>query len=181
MVIIIRIEKNGKKINLLNQYLFPKVFGEKGCEKETLHLINTFTGKNFTSLSYEPNEMEGLHHGNKKSNVDVLVLVNDGSLVNIEAQIQPQKSFHKRSHLYNAKIYSVLIKEGDNYEKLPKTYMINILDFNLLQTENYHSILVLCDKKNKKYMIEDIMEIHYIELPKFRRELKRGNLDLNDL
>ncbi|MCL2157051.1 MAG: Rpn family recombination-promoting nuclease/putative transposase, partial [Methanobrevibacter sp.] len=100
MVIIIRIEKNGKKINLLNQYLFPKVFGEKGCEKETLHLINTFTGKNFTSLSYEPNEMEGLHHGNKKSNVDVLVLVNDGSLVNIEAQIQPQKSFHKRSHLY---------------------------------------------------------------------------------
>ena len=24
------------------------------------------------------------------------------------------------------------------------------------------------------------MEIHYIELPKFRRELKRGNLDLND-
>ncbi|MCL2157280.1 MAG: hypothetical protein FWH54_06855 [Methanobrevibacter sp.] len=35
-------EKDGKKLNLLNEYLFPKIFGESGCENETLHLINTF-------------------------------------------------------------------------------------------------------------------------------------------
>ena len=178
-MIIIRNDNDGKEIDLLNEYLFPKVFGERGCEEETLHLINTITGKNFTSLSYVPNEMEGLHKGNKKSNVDVLVLVNDGSIINIEAQIKPQKSFHKRSHFYNSRIYSVLLKVGDDYEELPKTYMINILDFNLLQTEDYHSTLVLCEKRSKQ-MIDDIMEIHYIELPKFRKELKKGKIDLND-
>ncbi|MCL2116011.1 MAG: Rpn family recombination-promoting nuclease/putative transposase, partial [Methanobrevibacter sp.] len=172
-------EKDGKKLNLLNEYLFPKIFGESGCENETLHLINTFTGETFTSVYYVPNEMEGLHHGNKKSNVDVLVLVNDGSLVNIESQIKPQKGFHKRSHMYNSKMYAVLVKVGDDYENAPKTYMTNLLDFNLLPTEDYHSILVLCDKKSK-FMIEDIIEIHYIELPKFRKELRKGNLDLND-
>jgi len=172
-------EKDGKKLNLLNEYLFPKIFGENGCEEETLHLINTFTGKNFTDVYYIPKEMEGLHKGNKKSNVDVMVLVNDGSFVNIEAQIKPQKSFHKRSHMYNSRIYSVQVQVGEDYEKAPKTYMINILDFDLLPTVDYHSILVLCDKKSN-FMIEDIIEIHYIELPKFRKELRKGNLDLND-
>jgi len=28
--------------------------------------------------------------------------------------------------------------------------------------------------------MEDIIEIHYIELPKFRKRLSKGNLDLND-
>ena len=133
-------EKDGKKLNLLNEYLFPKIFGENGCENETLHLINTFTGKTFTDVYYIPKEMEGLHKGNKKSNVDVMVLVNDGSLVNIEAQIKPQKNFHKRTHFYNSKIYTVHVKVGDEYEKAPKTYMINILDFDLLPTKDYHSI-----------------------------------------
>ena len=172
-------EKDGKKFNLLNEYLFPKIFGERGCESETLHLINTITGKDFTGVSYEPNEMEGLHQGNKKSNVDVLVLVNDGSIVNIESQIDSQKSFHKRSQLYNSKIYAVLIREGDDYDVIHKTYMINILDFNLLPIENYHSTMVLCDKKSN-FILEDIIEIHYIELPKFRKKLRKGNINLNN-
>ena len=49
-------EKDGKKLNLLNEYLFPKIFGENGCEDETLHLINTFTGKNFTDVYYIPKD-----------------------------------------------------------------------------------------------------------------------------
>jgi len=47
------INNEEKDINLLNDFLFSKLFGEKGCQKETLYLINTFTGKNFKDLDYE--------------------------------------------------------------------------------------------------------------------------------
>ena len=104
--------------------------------------------------------------------------MNDGSLVNIESQIESQKSFHKRSPMYNSKIYAVLIKVGMIMKSYLKS-MINILDF-ISSTENYHSTMVLYDKKIN-FVLEDIMEIHYIELPKFRKDLRKGNIDLNDL
>jgi predicted transposase/invertase (TIGR01784 family) len=179
-VIIIGIVRNGKEIDPLNEYLFPKLFGERGCEEETLHLLNIITEKNFKNLSYEPSEIEGLHRGNKKSNVDVLIVTDDATVVNIESQINQQKEFHKRSHFYNSKIYSVFLKVGGKYKELPKTIMINILSFDLHGSDDYHSTFVLCDKRSKNYMIEDIVETHYIELPKFRKELKKGNLNLND-
>lgn len=105
MVIKIKITINNKEksIDLLNDFLFSKIFGERGCEKEALYLINTYTEKNFTSLNYELNEMKGAHKGNKKSATDILVITNDDTIVNIESQIRKQKKFHKRSHYYNSK------------------------------------------------------------------------------
>ena len=178
--IIITINNEEKNINILNDYLFSKLFGERGCERETLHIINTITEKKFTSLSYEPNEMKGRHKGHKKSNVDVLVIMNEGTVVNIESQIKKQKDFHKRSHFYSSKIFSIFLSVGQNYEKLPMGITINILGFDLHETENYHSSLVLCDKKSKNYKIEDILESHYIQLPKFRKAVQKGKIDLND-
>ena len=67
----IRIKGKEKDIKLLNEYLFSKIFGEEGCEKETLHLINTITGNNFTDLTYKPTEMLGGYEDSKKSIVDI--------------------------------------------------------------------------------------------------------------
>jgi predicted transposase/invertase (TIGR01784 family) len=124
--------------------------------------------------------MIGRHKRNKKSNVDVLVMMNNGTFVNIEAQRRKQEKFHKRSHFYNSKIYSIFLNEGKDYDELPMSIMINILDFNLLKSENYHHAFILYDKINKKYTIGDILETHYIELPKLRKKVKTGNIDLNN-
>jgi predicted transposase/invertase (TIGR01784 family) len=181
-VIKIKIKVNGveKDIKLLNEYLFTKVFGEEGCEKETLYLINTITGNNFVGLTYKPTEMSGRYKGNKKSVVDVLVMIKDGIFINIEAQRAKQEEFHKRSHFYNSKIYSIFLEKGDEYEDLPMTMMINILDFDLFPTEEYHHAFVPCDKLNNKLQLDDIFETHFIELSKFRREIRKGNIDWND-
>ena len=125
----IRINNEEKDINLLNDFIFTKLFGEKGCEKETLHLINTFTKENFKNVNYELNEMEGQYKDNKKSIVDVLVTTNNGTIVNIESQIAKQDEFDKRSQFYSAKIQSLYLKIGDDYGKYPKIIMINILNF----------------------------------------------------
>jgi len=68
----IRINNKEMNIDLLNDFLFGKLFGETGCQKETTHIINTYTKRNFKTLKYEPNEIKGEHQNNKKSITDVL-------------------------------------------------------------------------------------------------------------
>lgn len=169
-IIKIRIHNEEININVLNDFLFGKLFGERGCEKETLYLINAFTKRNFESLSFEPNEIKGIHINNKKSATDVLVVMNEGTFVNIESQIAKKKGFHKRSHFYNSKIYSALLHVGDDYEELPMTIMINILGFDLHKLDNYHTIFVLTEKTHKEYALDDIIETHYIDLTRFRKK-----------
>ena len=168
-------------INLLNNFLFSKIFGEKGCEREILYLINVITGKNFKSLTFISNELKGEYKNNKKSITDVLVTTNDGTLVNVESQIAKQKNFHKRSHFYNSRICSILLRVGQSYEELPMTIIINILNFTLhKEIEDYHTKFTLTENKEKNYSIPDLMETHYIELTKLRKLVREDNIDLND-
>jgi predicted transposase/invertase (TIGR01784 family) len=181
-VIKIRIIANyeEKNVDLLDDYYFGKLFGEEGCEAQTLHLINTFTGKNFKDLSFKPNELRGQHKSDKKSITDVLVVTNNGTIVNIESQIKKQEKYHKRSQLYHSKINAIILSVGDDYEKAPMVIMINIIDFNLHKLEKYHTKFKFHEEDSDKYSMDDITEIHYIELPTFRKRLKNGNVDLND-
>ena len=180
IIIKIIINNEEKEVNLLNDYLFTKVFGEIGCDRETLYLTNTFTGKNFKTLRYEQNEIKGKYEGNKKSIVDVLVTMNDKTIVSIESQIGKQKKFHKRTHHYSTKIHSIFLTIGEDYENLPMIIMINFLDFSFHPLEDYHLIFTQTEKTHKEYSIEDLAETHYIEIPKFRKQVKKGNIDLND-
>ena len=91
-----------------------------------------------------------------------------------------KKNFIKEVIFYNSKIYSIFLSEGDEYDELPMTIMINILDFPLFPTEDYHHAFIPWDKINKKLALDDIFETHFIELSKFRRLIKKGELDLND-
>jgi len=170
-LIDIRININNKEedLKLLNDFIFGKLFAEKGCENETLYVTNTYTGNNFKTLSYEPNEMKGHHKGDKKASTDVLVMVNDGTLINLEAQQAKQEKFYKRSHFYNTKIYSILLNVGEDHENLPKTIMINIINFNLHPLDDYHTVFTLCEKNHPEYKMDDIIETHYIDLTIFRK------------
>lgn len=60
---------------------------------------------------------------------------------------------------------------------------INLLDFNYLETKDYHSSFHLWEDVEKDYLLSDIVEIHFIELPKFRKNksenIKEGNKQLN--
>ena len=49
-----------------------------------------------------------------------------------------------------------------------------MLDFSFLETKNYHSSFHLWEDFEKDYMLTDLVEIHFIELPKFR-SLKNKN------
>lgn len=64
------------------------------------------------------------------------------------------------------------IKAGGAYGDLKKTVTINILDFTYLNTARFHSSFHLYEDFDKTVMLTVVIEIHFIEYPKFRRSRK---------
>ncbi len=76
----------------------------------------------------------------------------------------------KRTLFYWGKMYLENIKQGQDYTSLEKVITINILDFEFLGTESYQSSFHLWEDIEKDYMLTDVVEIHFLELPKFRKK-----------
>lgn len=61
---------------------------------------------------------------------------------------------------------------GENYKKVKKTIAINILDYEQFEEGPFHEIDRLRrDYKNR--ILTDKLEIHFIQIPKFKKE-ERG-------
>lgn len=63
------------------------------------------------------------------------------------------------------------LSKGDNYSELNKTITINILDFDYLEGDNFHSSYKLYEDLTRSLLI-DIVEISFIELCKFTNSQK---------
>ena len=68
-------------------------------------------------------------------------------------------------------MYSEQIGNGENYNKLQRTICINILGFKYLNNQEYHNVYRLKEVKRNEELT-DLMEVHFIELPKFDEEVK---------
>lgn len=81
----------------------------------------------------------------------------------------------KRTLFYWGRLFNEGIKKGEDYRKLCKVITINILNFEYLPLDKFHSKFHLWEDEEKDYMLTDLVEIHFIEVPKFN-ELKEKNL-----
>ena len=73
--------------------------------------------------------------------------------------------------LYYAQIHGNQL-EYDEKREIVKTMTINILDFIFTKEMNYHSRMILREEKMTNVM-SDCLEIHILELPKFKRRLNK--------
>ena len=96
--------------------------------------------------------------------LDVFLELNNHTKINIEIQLKHLKNWDKRQLFYLSKIYSVDIKDGEDYDKLKPCISIAILDFDLSDRPEYHNIYKLRDKNGN--IFSDMFEVHTIELKK---------------
>jgi predicted transposase/invertase (TIGR01784 family) len=166
-------EKDIGRLNPLNDYLFLKLFGEKGDEEQLIALLNAVlkrTGRDaITEIDIiEEKKLTAKTLKKKNSVLDVFAKTPD-SRYNIEIQLRNNDNMDKRSLFYWSKIYSQQLDVGQDYQKLPTVIAINILDFNYLETNTFHSSFHLREDSKKDYILTDSLEIHFLEMPKFRR------------
>ncbi|NDO46018.1 Rpn family recombination-promoting nuclease/putative transposase [Clostridium sp. MD294] len=119
-----------------------------------------------------------VHENDKQGILDVRVLMNNNTEIDIEIQLSPLTVWADRSLFYLSKIYTEQIQSGQNYTVFKKCVSISILDFKLFQdTDEFYSCFhILEDTRHTLYT--DKMEFHVLELPKLPKQLKKDASDV---
>ena len=163
---------NKKPFNTLNDYFVRYFFTDKGGEKVLLDFINAVMisadMKTFKAVEIlNPFNLKR-HYKDKETIVDMKCITKNGTVVIIEVQLSGNSRFPERILYYWAANYSKLLKKGEQYDALTPVISINLLNFNLSKkNDNVHSCYMIYDTKNKN-LLTDHLQIHMIELKKFK-------------
>ena len=163
-----------KRLNPINDFVFQKIFGTIENKDLLIALLNAILKlspsqliKDLTVISGARLDKDRLEE--KTGIVDVRAETSNGSIINIEVQLANQYNMEKRTLFYWSRLFSGQLEKGHDYAELKKTIAINILDFSYLKTEQYHNVYHLRED-NSGHRLTDVLEIHFIELPKFFQE-----------
>lgn len=114
------------------------------------------------------------HQEDKLGILDVRVELNGNIEIDIEMQVVPFKHWIERTLFYNSKMYVETIEAGKKYSTLKKVINISILNFNLLEEDNFYNSFHIRNDKTYK-IFTDMMEWHTIELLKLPDDIKTTN------
>ena len=163
---------NNKPFNPLNDFFVRYFFTDKGGEKVLLDFINAVMisadMKTFKAVEIlNPFNLKR-HYKDKETILDVKCITKNGTVVIIEVQLSGNSRFPERILYYWAANYSKLLKKGEQYDALTPVISINLLNFNLnKKNSNVHSCYMIYDTKSKR-LLTDHLQIHMIELKKFK-------------
>jgi predicted transposase/invertase (TIGR01784 family) len=171
-----------RRLNPLNDFIFLKVMGEKGDEVQLLGFINAVLGhagsQQIASLKIRENKsFSPTVIGDKASILDVRAVLQDGTKVNIEVQLRNQGNMDKRSLYYSSREFTKGIKSGQDYRELPNVIAINIVNFEFLFAEEYHTCFHLREDNHPNIILTEALEIHFLDMVKYRRQAKQGKSD----
>ena len=183
-------ELNRKNAPLLDDYIFKRTFTRddpNGILRDLLESILKIKIKNVQVLNAEiPKDLLD----EKASRLDIRAEIDNEKILDIEMQVGYQESIAKRSALYMSKNISTQIKMAEKYELLKPSIVINILNFNKYKRNSYHSVAHMkFEKTNKEEYVDlgyeteeetatDVLEMHFIELPKFIKKNPEANTKL---
>ncbi|MEI0525269.1 Rpn family recombination-promoting nuclease/putative transposase [Brachyspira murdochii] len=183
-----------RDINVLNDYFVRYLFSSKDSNLILLDFINSTmldaNMKTFRSVeilipfnykeNYDGKESIAPKVARKvdrcRRRLDVKCITQNGTVVIIEIQLQGNSRFPERILYYWASNYSKLLKQGEKYDALTPVISINLLNFNLDNNDCIHSCYMIYDTKSKR-LLTDHLQIHIIEIKKFKDNLLDKDLD----
>ena len=150
-------------------FVFKRIFGNENHPNVLISFLNAVLNPvdPIKSVILKDTTIEKSHLEDKYSRLDVKAITNKGEHINIEIQLKDEYNMIKRSLYYWSKLYEGQLENGENYQKLSRTICINLLDFNLLNHDKFHSVYRLKDCETDEELT-DVMELHFIELKKMK-------------
>jgi len=174
-----------ERLNPLNDYLFLKLMGEEGDEVQCLSFLNAVLGSKSTKpvnliKILENRTFTAEVIGEKTSILDVRVETDAGEKINCEVQLKDLHNMERRTLFYWGQEFTRGISRGDDYIDLPKVITINIVNFDSIKLDDFHTCFHLWEDGNKDYMLTDALEIHFLNMVKFKKQ-KTGDIINNPL
>lgn len=152
-----------------NDFVFKRIFGSE----ENKDVLLVFLNRTFQEAGEPPLSEILLMNPytdkdspqDKQSIFDIQAKTTEGKLINIEMQLFNRYDNEKRTLYYWSKQYASQLEEGQSYKKLKKCVTINILNFSILPSDQYHNVFHLREDKSGISLMDDL-EIHFLELSK---------------
>jgi len=164
------------KLNPKIDLVFKKIFGTEQNKNILKSLINSVLPINeqIVEVTIKNPYNEADFIGDKLSVVDIKATDEKGRWYDIEIQVKEQKYYGKRAIFYLSEIYSNQLNESDNYDKLRKTIIISLLDFDyFLNDRRYFRRCCYKDfDSGELYPELDFADLYFVELRKFDNEFK---------
>jgi predicted transposase/invertase (TIGR01784 family) len=101
--------------------------------------------------------------------LDVRAITDQDERVNVEVQLKDLHNMEKRTLVHWSREYLQGIEAGDDYSVLPRVITINIVNFDYIKLEEYHTCFHLREDTHQDYILSDVLEIHFINMVKYRK------------
>ena len=175
-------ENNLELLPLTDDYIFKRVFAYKGNESVLKDFLEALLKIEIKGIKITNPEIIPYEKGEKRGLLDIKAEINDGTMLDVEMQMKNERNTDERATEYMGKMISEQLQVGEDYQNLKKSIVIFITNYNFLKRNSYHSVgRMKFDKTiedeyvNMGYDKEDevaskYIEVHYIELPKFKKK-----------
>jgi len=158
--------------SIRNDVIFRTVFGTNERSEYIKQFLEGILHKKITNIVIRNDvALEKTHADNKLMRLDILAEIDGKEKINIELQNKNEYNIRERSEAYASGIYYNSLKVGDKYIQATKVIVIWLLGFNLFKDGEYHEIGTVRRNYNNE-IVSDNMEYHYIQLPKFLKQVK---------
>lgn len=159
-------------------FAFKEIMSDSEVRKGFLSAVLKIKPEDIKETKILDTFLRKKHKKDKLGILDVRILLNDDTEIDVEIQLMVFKAWEDRTLFYVSKMITEQIKEGEDYSKIKKCVNISILDFGLFNDtdEFYSSFHLMEDTRHTLY--SDKIEFHVIELPKLPEKLKENSSDL---
>ncbi|MCU5282963.1 Rpn family recombination-promoting nuclease/putative transposase [Bacillus cereus] len=155
-----------KRLKPLNDFIFKKIFGENTDKDLLIGFLNSIVSFRIEDIEVREEKLTKESLVEKQGILDIKAITSKKEKINVEVQLLNQYNMVHRTLFYWSKLYTENFKSGQNFKELSQTITINLLGFEMLELESYRSTFHLYED-TEKCMLTDLLEIHFIELPKF--------------
>ena len=159
-------------------FAFKEIMYDETALKGFIAATMDLNPKDIKSVTILNTDLRKVHADDKQGILDVNVLMNDNTEIDIEIQLSEMLIWPDRSTFYLAKKFVDQIKEGEPYSVLKKCVSISILDFKLFKNESSFYSRFHIAEDTRHFIYTNKVEFHVIELPKLPREIQESSSDL---
>ena len=158
-----------------NDYVFKRIFGQKKNSDILKDLLQAIL-PNWNIKNVEPRQEVQLETDfitDKVCRLDILATLDDGTKVDVEMQMRNYNDIEARSLFYTTREYHQSLENGQDYIEIPKSIGIWISNFNVFNDEGPFHEIVRLRRDYENQIFTDKIEMHYLQLPKFKQKCKR--------
>lgn len=161
-------------LKITNDYVFKRIFGQKKNSDILKDLLQAIlTDIEITSVHVNQDvSLERQLMTDKLGILDIVATLDNGVRVNIEMQVRDYHNTIDRSVFYESGLFHEGLDKSEDYLQIPKSIGIWILNYDIFNEGPFHEIAKL-KRDYENIVLTDKFEIHYIQLPKFKKKCKR--------